>query len=160
MSCDSQSSEKISFDGIGNIHIEEILVQSKRLNRFPLIYFTSIACVNCRNMEKAIMKDIEVKKAIRNDFMLIPLVVDDRKIAEKDFWKKSLFSNKLLKRVGEINSELQIELTQSGWQPVFAILNKEGEVISQTGYSKNLDEFMTFLNDGKKAVKSSPYLRQ
>ena len=80
------------------------------------------------------------------DYVFFLLLVDDRASADEKFWKLSMFSDDTLKRVGEINSQLQIELTQSGSQPKFVIVSNNNKVLSTIGYTIHTKEFLNFLD--------------
>lgn len=92
---------------------EEMLNSSKPV----LIYFNSLACVNCRKMEDRIAKTEGLWDEINNRYKFINLYVDDPMLSDSSFWTFKM--KKLRKKVGAINSYTQIDLTQSGSQPKF-----------------------------------------
>ncbi|MDE6008073.1 MAG: thioredoxin family protein, partial [Muribaculaceae bacterium] len=58
---------------------EEGMKLAQRLGKPVLLDFSGYGCVNCRKMEAAVWTDSEVKKSIDNDFVLVTLMVDDKK---------------------------------------------------------------------------------
>lgn len=137
--------KSLSFDGEKRFNLVKTLTEADDKDKSVLLYFSSLACVNCRKMEEAILDNPEITDIISDQYLLVTLVVDDQTEAEKQFWRQSLFSLDTITRVGELNSQLQIELTQSGSQPFFAIVNRDQKVVSTTGYIRNESEFISFL---------------
>ncbi len=145
-SCSPKEQKDISFEGVDDFDFTQTIDKARREEKTVLLYFSSIACTNCRRIEKEILKNPEIKNTILKDYVFVPLVVDDRASADEKFWKLSMFSDDTLKRVGEINSQLQIELTQSGSQPKFVIVSNNNKVLSTIGYTMNTNEFLNFLD--------------
>ena len=145
-SCSPKEQKDISFEGVDDFDFTQTIDKAIREEKTVLLYFSSIACTNCRRIEKEILKNPEIKNTILKDYVFVPLVVDDRASADEKFWKLSMFSDDTLKRVGEINSQLQIELTQSGSQPKFVIVSNNNKVLSTIGYTMNTNEFLNFLD--------------
>jgi thioredoxin-related protein len=148
-SCSTKEEKDISFELVNDFDFTQTLNKARKDDKTVLLYFSSIACVNCRRMEEEILINPEIKKTILKDYIFIPLVVDDRASAEKEYWKLSMFSDDTLKRIGEINSQFQIELTQSGSQPKFAIVSNDKQVLSTIGFTNDRIEFLKFLEKEK-----------
>lgn len=144
-SCSTEEEKEISLEGVNDFDFTQTLNNARKKDKSVLLYFSGIACANCRRIEEEILINQEIKKTILKDYILVPLVVDDRASAEKKHWKLSMFSDDTLKRIGEINSQLQIELTQSGSQPKFAIVSNNKKVLSTMGYTMDRNEFLKFL---------------
>lgn len=147
IACSGNKQEAISFEAVKDFDIAETIIKATREDKKVLIYFSSIACPNCRKMEENVLLNSNVQDLILTKFIFVPLLVDDKSIAERSYWKQSKFHNDTLKRIGQLYSELQIELTQSGSQPQFAIVSKENEVLSHRGSTMEVEVFMDFLKN-------------
>ncbi|MDE6336509.1 MAG: thioredoxin family protein, partial [Muribaculaceae bacterium] len=70
---------------------EEGMRLGKQLGKPVLLDFSGYGCVNCRKLEGAVWTDPDVKASIDNDFVLVTLMVDEKralpepiKVTEKD----------------------------------------------------------------------------
>ncbi len=59
---------------------DEALARAQKENKPLLIDFTGWACVNCRRMEENIWPNEEVSKLIKENYVIVSLYVDERKI--------------------------------------------------------------------------------
>lgn len=99
-------------------------------------------------MEEKLKTQQNIVNFLAEEYIFVPLYVDDKREAEKELWRKSeLRSHITLNRIGSFHNELQILLTQTGSQPYFVILDDEGKSKSEIGYCDNLSDFDTFLNE-------------
>jgi len=144
-SCYYKEKSVISFDGVKDFDFTQILQKAELEDKTILFYFSSLACNPCRQIEEEILSAPEISKLILEKNIFIPLFVDDPETAKKKYWIQSRFSDDTLKRIGTINSELQIALTQSGTQPKFAIVNNHKELISSIAYTNDKNDFLKFL---------------
>jgi len=103
-----------------------------------LIYFNSIACVNCRKIESKILNTDGLWDEINKKFKFINLYVDARELADSTLWPQK--QNKNRKTIGSLNNWAQIELTQTGSQPQLYFY---GDTSSNNlfNYSDNFDDF-------------------
>ena len=72
---------------------------SKQTNKPILIDFTGWACVNCRKMEEQVWTQPEVTEAIKRNYILVSLYVDDRK--KLPATEQFTYEGKFIKTVGE-----------------------------------------------------------
>ncbi len=147
LACTHAERPKISFDGIKNFDLDVFQNRSAKEDKHLLIYFTGLACVNCRYFEDEISSDQEICEIINENYIFIPLNVDDRTKADKKNWKKSQFSDKILMENGSLNSELQIQLTKSGSQPYMAVIDNKGNITAQIHSRSTSDEILAFLKE-------------
>ncbi len=63
---------------------EKALQLAKEQHKPVLIDFTGWACTNCRNMEEQVWPKPGVQELITNDYILVSLYVDDRKLLPDD----------------------------------------------------------------------------
>ncbi|WP_346883641.1 thioredoxin family protein [uncultured Algibacter sp.] len=144
--CNTNQRKDISFESVKNFDLDNVLKKANSNEKSVLLYFSSVACVNCRKIEAKILNTPTIKQTILDKYILVTLIVDDREIAEENYWKESRIFNRTLKKIGAINSDWQIELTQTGSQPYFAIINKEKTILSEMGYTRSDNEILNFLN--------------
>jgi thioredoxin-related protein len=128
------------------IDLKTVLKESKTQGKPILLYFTSHYCVNARKMEEQVLNDNDVIAEIQGDFIFIPLSVDDRSKLPKNKWLKSKLTGEYLTEIGSRNNELQIETTQSGTQPYFAIINENKDILGTIGFEIEKEKFLHFLN--------------
>lgn len=116
-----------------------------------LIDFTGYGCVNCRKMESAVFDTDRIKKAINDNFVLIKLVVDDKKKLSNPYIVEENGKSIEIETVGDKWSYLQRSKFQANSQPYYIILDNQGEPISSSrAYDpkENVDDFEKWLLDG------------
>lgn len=124
-------------------------------NRPVLIDFSGYGCVNCRKMEAAVFDTPEVEKIIKENFVLIKLMVDDKTKLSQPFTVKENGKTVSLETVGEKWSYLQRYKFQSNSQPYYIILDNEGGALTAPAYyDENVTKFVEWLNSGMKAYQS------
>lgn len=139
----------------GEVHakssdFEEGMRLAKAQGKPVLIDFSGYGCVNCRKMEAAVWTDQNVKKIIDDDFILITLMVDDKKplpepikVAEKDG------TVRYLRTVGDKWSYLERSKFGATAQPFYVILDNDGKPIAPSySYNENVDKYIQFLKTG------------
>ena len=111
--------------------------------------FTGWACVNCRKMEERVWGEPDVINMLKNDFVLISLYVDERKVLEKEDQYTSPQTGKKIRTVGNKWSDLQITKYQVNAQPYYAILDTEGnDLVDPVGYTPDVGEYADWLERG------------
>ena len=114
-----------------------------------LIDFSGYGCVNCRKMEGAVFDTPEVKKIISENFVLITLMVDDKKELSKPIDVEENGKEVRLYTVGDKWSYLQRHKFAANSQPYYIILDNEGKALSiPFYYEENLPKFTDWLNKG------------
>lgn len=86
----------------GDVHAvvddyEEGMELGRKLGKPVMLDFSGYGCVNCRKMEAAVWTDPEIKATIDNDYVLVTLMVDEKKalpepikVTEKDGTQRTL----------------------------------------------------------------------
>lgn len=146
----------------GNVHaqvsdFEEGMKLAKRLDKPVLIDFSGYGCVNCRKMEAAVWTDPEVKSTIDNDFVLITLMVDEKKalpapivVKEKDGTERTL------RTVGDKWSYLQRSKFGANAQPYHVILDSKGKPLTAPfTYKEDVPGYKAFLRQGIEKYKNA-----
>ena len=127
---------------------------AKKVNKPILLDFTGFACVNCRKMEEHIWPLSSVDKIIRNEYVLISLYVDDKKLLPKEeqvLVKRSTGDGfRKLKNFGHKWAHFQTEFFKTNSQPYYVLLNPEGNEIlaSPVGYTPSEEDYLSFLKAG------------
>lgn len=116
-----------------------------------LIDFSGYGCVNCRKMEGAVFDTPIVTQIIKDNFVLIKLMVDDKTPLQAPIRMEENGKPLLLETVGDKWSYLQRSKFGANSQPYYIILNNNGDALSApTFYDENVTKFVEWLEDGMK----------
>lgn len=140
---------------------DQALQASKELHKPILIDFTGFNCVNCRKMESNVWSDSKVFNRLKNDFILLQLVVDDKAQLELQDQFKSDYSGKKITSLGGKWSDLEASRFNSNSQPFYVLLDsngntltyKNGKTIPPSPANYNVSSYLTFLDSGIAAFK-------
>lgn len=138
----------------GDVHAkfddyEEGMKYAKENNKPVMIDFSGFGCVNCRKMEASVWTDARVKNMLENDYVLITLMVDDRKRLPERIEVEENGKISSLKTVGDKWSYLQRHKFGTNSQPYYVLLNHEGKPIGPSyAYDENVDKYLKFLKTG------------
>lgn len=118
-------------------------------HRPVLIDFSGYGCVNCRKMEGAVFDTPLVEKTIKENFVLIKLMVDDKARLDKPMRVEENGKTITLETVGEKWSYLQRYKFQANSQPYYIVLDNRGEALTPPAYyDENVAKFVEWLNLG------------
>lgn len=139
----------------GDVHaqvddFEEGMKLAQRLGKPVLVDFSGYGCVNCRKMEAAVWTDPQVKATIDNDFVLITLMVDEKKdlpepikVTEKDGTERTL------RTYGDKWSFLQRSKFGANAQPFHVIIDNKGKPLAPAFvYKEDVPGYLNFLKQG------------
>jgi thiol:disulfide interchange protein len=134
----------------GYFDYDQALECARKQNKPLFIDFTGHGCVNCREMEANVWADPQVLQKLKNDYVVVALYVDDKKIQlPEDEWVTSTFDGKVKKTLGKKYSDFQISRYNVNAQPYYVLLDKKEQVLVQPrGYNLNVNEFVEFLDKG------------
>ena len=104
-------------------------------------------------MEERVWCDSRILESMREDFVLLALFGDSRQKAAEEDWTTNA-NGKVLKTIGEINSNLVFERYNIAAQPNYLILDGEGNVLASHSYDLEIENFIDFLNRGKEAYSA------
>ena len=129
------------------------LAQAKKCARATgkpiFIDFTGHGCVNCREMEARVWSDSRILRQLSENFILVALYVDDKTSLPQDQWYKSSYDGKIKKTIGKQNSDLQITKFKNNAQPLYIIMNADGELLTEPiAYNLDIPSFLSFLELG------------
>lgn len=133
---------------------EEALAASKALNKPVLLDFTGHSCVNCRKMEAAVLKQPEVMKRLKEDFILASLFCDERhELAPGDQYKDK--DGNMVKTIGAKNIDLEVNKYGEVGQPIYIFVDSEGNVIENAGgYVPDVARFTGIMDKVKEKFKA------
>lgn len=134
---------------------DEGMAYANENNRPVLVDFSGYGCVNCRKMEGAVFDTQEVSSIIKENFVLITLMVDDKTSLEKPIEVNENGKTVMLKTIGDKWSYLQRSKFAANSQPYYVMLDNEGKPLAfPYYYDENVAKFVEWLNSGLKSYSS------
>lgn len=128
---------------------DQALETAKELKKPVLIDFTGWNCVNCRKMEANVWTDPTVAKLLKEGFVMAELFVDDRTELPEAEQIISAYSGKKIKNIGNKNSDFQASKFNSNSQPLYVIVDTEGNVlVPPSGANYDPVEYAKYLQSG------------
>lgn len=122
---------------------------AKKNNKPVIIDFSGYGCVNCRKMEASVWTDPKVKDILEKDYVLITLMVDDKKKLPEIIEVEENGKTTKLKTVGDKWSYLQRHKFGTNSQPYYVLLDTEGKPIGKSyAYNEDIQKYIQFLNQG------------
>lgn len=123
---------------------------ARRNNKPVMIDFSGHGCVNCRKMEASVWIDPRVKQILENDYVLITLMVDEKKaLPQVETVNEENGRVSKLKTVGDKWSYLQRHKFGTNSQPYYVLLDANGKPIGPSyAYKEDVDEYLKFLKIG------------
>jgi len=142
---------------------DQALQVSKELHKPILIDFTGFNCVNCRKMEADVWTDPGVFQRLRDDFVMLQLVVDDKADLPAQEQFLSSYSGKKITTLGGKWSDLEASRFNANSQPLYVVLDsngnllkdKDGKTIDPSPADYNIASYTQFLDSGINAYKLS-----
>lgn len=120
-------------------------------NRPVIIDFSGYGCVNCRKMEGAVFDTQEVSTIIKENFVLIKLMVDDKASLPEPITVLENGKKIKLETVGDKWSYLQRHKFAASTQPFYVLLDNNGNALAKPySYNENVAEFMYWIEAGMK----------
>lgn len=140
---------------------DEGMAYAQSQNKPVMIDFTGWACVNCRKMEDNVWPEDSVKKILKEDYIIISLYVDQKKVYPLDEQyvvevPKAEGGTRLkkIRTVGDKWSTLQTLTFASNSQPYYVLLNTDTILMANPigyNYAKDVDQFVDYLKCGLEA---------
>ena len=140
---------------------DQALQVSKELHKPIIIDFTGFACVNCRKMESNVWVDPVVFKHLRDDFILLQLVVDDKAELPLGEQFTSTYSGRRITTLGGKWADLELSRFNANAQPLYVMLDsdgnllkdKDGKEIQPSPADYDVASYTKFLESGINAYK-------
>ena len=134
----------------------EGMAYARKVNKPVMIDFTGYACVNCRKMEEHVWPRSRVYNYLKNDYVLISLYVDDKKLLpaeEQVVVEKVTGETRKLRNYGHKWANFQ-EYFGVNSQPYYVLLTPEGKALNTpVGYTPDVEEYAQFLECGLNTFK-------
>ena len=141
----------------GEIHsdtnnYEEGVAMAIQQNKPILLDFSGFGCTNCRELEGAVWTNDEVRNIIKEKYILVSLMVDDKaKLPETVVKTNRKGETVILETVGELWGFLESEKFGVAAQPYHVVIDHHGNALSpsmdyQNG--KDPETYIDFLNTG------------
>ena len=138
----------------GFFDLREAEAYAEKVGKPLFIDFTGHGCVNCREMEARVWSDPEVLAILRNDYVIVALYSDDKKVLPENEWVTTE-SGKVLKSLGKINSRYALTTYGVNAQPYYVLQGRGGKMlVPPRGYDLNVDNFVGFLKSGVEAYNA------
>ena len=128
---------------------DQALECAKEQGKPIFVDFTGHGCVNCREMEASVWKDPAALSRLQDNFVIYSVYVDDKTLLPEEDWVVSRVDGKVKKTLGKVNADFQIYNFNENSQPVYAVLDHNGNLMNGTiSYNKDISVFVNFLDDG------------
>ena len=136
---------------------EKALALAKEKHKPILIDFTGWACVNCRKMEENVWTTKEVKHLIEDEYILVSLYVDDRKVLAEDqqfLYTTTNGQKKEIKTIGDKYATMQTENFINNSQPYYVLVSPDEQLLTTpVGYTPDVDKYADWLKKGLEAYQ-------
>ena len=134
--------------------LKEAEAYAAKIGKPLFIDFTGHGCVNCREMEARVWADPQVLDILRNDYVIVALYSDDKKVLPESDWVTT-DAGKVLKSLGKINSYYALKTYGVNAQPYYVLQGRNGkQLVPPRGYDLNVDNFVGFLKSGVEAYNA------
>ena len=115
-------------------NLDEALTESKATGKPVFVVFKSHTCSVCKQMEATVLSSAAVMDRLSDDFVIAHLYVDD-KTEDAEF-----------RTLGRRYRDLEMKQFASASQPLYAVVDAEGNTLSSPIGSCSEEEFLNFLN--------------
>ena len=137
----------------GFFDLKEAEAYAVKVGKPLFIDFTGHGCVNCREMEARVWSDPQVLDILRNDYVIVALYSDDKKVLPESEWVTT-DAGKVLKGLGKINSYYALKTYGVNAQPYYVLQGADGRpLVAPRGYDLSVEGFVEFLQSGLAAYK-------
>lgn len=137
--------------------LNEGIAAAKSEKKPILLDFTGWACVNCRKMEEQVWSTSEVYNMLLEDYIIISLYVDDKKVLSETEQFQYVRANGTVKDIETIGDKwgtLQTKNFQNNSQPYYVLLNHNMELLNVTNaYESNAEAYLEWLKTGLENFK-------
>ena len=116
-----------------------------------LLDFTGWACINCRKMEENVWSKPEIFKLLNEEYVIISLYVDDRKMLSDNEKFDLQYPNglvKTIKTLGEKWAAFQNINFSSASQPFYVLMTADGTLLNRSVQYSDSREYYEWLRRG------------
>ena len=105
-------------------------------------------------MEARVWADPQVLDILRNDYVIVALYSDDKKVLPERDWVTT-DAGKVLKSLGKINSYYALKTYGVNAQPYYVLQGRNGkQLVPPRGYALSVPGFVAFLRSGLEAYRA------
>lgn len=145
------SGEFKSFD-----NYDEGMAYAITNNKPVLVDFSGYGCVNCRKMEGAVFDTEEVSGLIKDNFVMITLMVDDKRELDTPVEITENGKQIEIETIGELWSYLQRTKFNASIQPYYVMLGNDGQPLNTSySYDENVAKFVEWMQAGLERFKKT-----
>lgn len=128
---------------------DEGMAYATESGRPVLVDFSGYGCVNCRKMEGAVFDTGRVSSIVKENFVLIKLMVDDKTKLPSPITVEENGKKVTLTTVGDKWSYLQRSKFGANSQPYYIILDNAGQALTLPYfYDEDVEKFVQWLETG------------
>ena len=132
----------------GFFDLDEAAQYARQVGKPLFVDYTGHGCVNCREMEAKVWSDPQVLRLLRDDFVIVALYSDDKKVLPESEWIATP-DGRTLKSIGKVNAYLAHTRFGINSQPYYLILGPDGRpLVPGRGYDLDVQAFVDFLEEG------------
>lgn len=132
----------------GFFDLEEAQDYADKVGKPLFVDITGHGCVNCREMEARVWSDPQVLNILRNEYVIVALFLDDKKVLPESEWLTTE-NGKVLKGLGKINSYRVLKKYGVNAQPYYVLQGENGKLLAKPrGYDLSVQGFVDFLKEG------------
>jgi len=132
----------------GYFNYEDGMKCARANNKPVFVDFTGHFCSNCKQMENQVWPDPEVLLLLKNEYVIISLYTDDKTRLPENEWVTS-GDGKILKTLGDIHKNFEIEKFSTIATPWYVLLGTDGDVlVSPRGKDLGVSSFAAYLQAG------------
>ena len=127
------------------------MAYAKNVNKPILLDFTGWACVNCRKMEEHVWSHPDVYPILNNEYVLISLYVDDRKLLPEEEQFDFQFESgriKAIETVGQKWGTFQTINFNAASQPYYVLLSPDLELLNDAVQYVDVETYAEWLRSG------------
>lgn len=138
----------------GYFDYDQALRVAKKMNKPIFVDFTGHGCTNCRKVENTVWIADAVREKFTNDFVLLAMYVDDKKVKldKEDYIVDN--DGKTLTMLGEKNTFISNQKYKENSRPCYYIIDYDGSVlVGPTYYELDIQKYLQFMEEGIEAFK-------
>ena len=127
--------------------LEEAQAYARQVKKPLFLDFTGHTCANCREMEHKVWPNMEVKKMLTENYVMVSLYVDEKTPLPEPI---RLPDGKKLRTIGDQWQNFQITRYNIFAQPYYVLTDAELNLMvpQGVGYTPNVTEYLAFLKQG------------
>lgn len=139
----------------GYFDYDQALRVAKANNKPIFMDFTGHGCMNCRQVEAKVWRDIRVRDKFAEDFVVLAMYVDDKKVQldPADYIKDANGND--ITMLGEKCMYISQNKYKENSQPCYFIIDTDGTVLAgPTYYELDIPKYIEFLDKGLTAFRT------